>query len=136
MRGLPRAGPKTTLIAHWEDTPGPRGRGIKVTLTRAFNARGMHRVYGRGDIFPLDGRKTYKRNMDVWLTHEGRLLARFWALGSDVDNESYEITGFSKRPVTEKKGKLSEDWVPQTLRDEYDAWLISNSETPLSAHGL
>jgi hypothetical protein len=120
----------------WSTISGPRGRGIKVKSIGHFNARGMRRVYGRGDIFPLDGQQTYKRNMDVWLTREGRLLARFWALGSEVDDESFEIIGLSHPPVREKEEGLSDEWVPQRLRNEYKAWVISNSETPRSAFGL
>jgi hypothetical protein len=127
---------KSTWDPYWEATPGRRGRGIKVKPIDHFNARGMRRVYGRGDVFLLNGKQTYKRNMDVWLTREGRLLARFWALGYEVDEESFEVIGLAQPPVREREARLSEDWVPQSLRNEYKAWLISNSLTPRSAQGL
>ena len=73
--------------------------------------------------------------MDVWLTRSGRLLARFWAPRYEVDWQSYEIIGLSQKnkkrwwdaagePDWAERG-LSEDWVPQCLRDEYDNWIIS-----------
>jgi hypothetical protein len=132
--------PSVTLTwdggAPWETTSGRQGRGISVESIDHFNARGMRRVYGRCDIFPLDGKQTYRRNMDVWLSRGGRLLARFWARGYEVDDESFEIIGLSGPHLREKEVELGESWVPQRLRKEYADWLISNSESPRSAHGL
>ncbi len=53
----------------------------------------MRRVHGRGDIFLR--KQPRKLNLDVWLTRGRRLLARFWGRGYEVDEESYEVFGFS-----------------------------------------
>jgi hypothetical protein len=116
--------------SYWETISGRRDPGIEVRSIDYFNARGMRRVFGRSDTFPLAGKRTYKRNMDIWLTREGRLLARFWARGCEVDNQSFEIVGLPHPLLWQKRSGLSEDWVPQRLRNEYDDWLVSNSYTP------
>jgi hypothetical protein len=94
----------------------------KVDFIGHFDARGMHRVYGRGDHWQ-GGRSM---NIDVWLTKSGRLVARFWSRSSDVDGMSLQVIGFSPDllPPNKLEG-LDERWVPQCLRDEYDQWVIS-----------
>jgi hypothetical protein len=124
------------MSVYWLTTSISRGRGIKIEAVDHFNARGMRLVFGRSDRFPLDGKRYYKRNMGIWLTREGRVLARFWARGREVDDESLELIGLSLPYVPDRGSCLSEDWVPEKLRSAYDAWLISNAETPLSAYGL
>lgn len=47
---------------------------IKLAVIDDFNARGMKRVYGRGDQF-----KNWTLNLDLWKNREGRLFARFWS---------------------------------------------------------
>lgn len=86
-----------------------------------FPARGMKRVYGRGDHFP--SRPAF--NMDVWRDRQGRLLARFWSRSGEVDWESWEILGI---PVPESLSgpPFDEQWVPDCLRKQYDTWIISN----------
>ena len=111
------------------DGDGRRGRGVKLKCISHFDARGMKRVYGRGDRFG-NGR-TF--NMDVWLTRAGRLLARFWSCSSEVDWESYEIVGLPHPPVRGKEAGLSEDWVPQRLRTQYDSWI--SGPPPSSSSG-
>lgn len=94
--------------------------GIEVNHVDHFDARGMRRVYGRGDHHC--GGRTF--NMDVWLTRSGRLLARFWSRSSEVDGVSLEIIGFSPTLPPRRKGAaLDARWVPQCLRDEYDDWI-------------
>jgi len=66
----PRA---STNIADWE-APAPKVRGVTWDYVEDFDARGMRRVYGRGDHF---GRNPVF-HMDVWLAKNGRLLVRFW----------------------------------------------------------
>ena len=113
--------------ADWKTISGSRDPEIRVKSIDHFNARGMRRVYGRGDTFQIAGRRAYKRNLDIWLTREGRLLARFWARATEVDDQSFEIVGIPDPDLKEKQSGLSEGWVPQRLRDEYDDWLVSNS---------
>ena len=100
----------------------PRGRGISVIYIDHFNARGMRRVYGRGDLFG----RGLTFNMDVWLMRSGRLLARFWSHGNEIDWQSMVVIGFSHAPPSKNtKREMNEDWVPQCLRDEYDKWIIA-----------
>ncbi len=106
---------------HWEKA-GSRESKISVKLIDGFNARGMRRVYGRVDRFP--GRHAFC--MDVWLTRTGRLLARFWSRSSEVDGESWEVIGFFPvMPIRNAKHEISEEWVPECLRDKYNDWIIS-----------
>jgi hypothetical protein len=96
----------------------------KVNYIDHFDARGMRRVYGRGDHF--SGGRTL--NIDVWLTKRGRLVARFWSRSSEVDGMSLEVTGFSTDLLLPSKlAGLDERWVPKCLRDEYDTWVITES---------
>ena len=112
------------MIAQW-DTSGASERGIRVIYIDYFDARGMRRVYGRGDWFG-HGRKF---NMDVWLSKEGLLLSRFWARRDEVDWLSFEVIGSTQPQLPPGRIKLpiSEDWVPQILREEYDNWILSES---------
>jgi len=113
--------------AYWETISGGRDPGIEVKSIDHFNAHGMRRVYGRRDTFPIAGKRAYNRNLDIWLTRESRILARFWAEGTEVDEESFEIVGIADPSLREKQSGVSEGWVPQRLRDEYDDWIVSNS---------
>jgi hypothetical protein len=79
-----------------------------------FNARGMTRLYGRGDHF---GNRTF--NLDLWRSGDGRVLARFWSRSNEVDDESWAVTGGHADAQDEHQ-------VPQCLRDRYDAWARSN----------
>jgi hypothetical protein len=112
----------------WKQGGGLRGSGIKMKHIDHFDARGLKRVYGRGDDF---GRHR-KFNMDVWLARSGRLLARFWSRSSDIDSMSLEIIGCSRTPAAaSKRCEIDNEWwIPQRLRDEYDDWIISGP--PLS----
>jgi hypothetical protein len=108
-------------IADWE-RPGLRGSRINVNQINHFNARGMRMVYGRGDHF--GGGRAF--HMDVWVTKEGRILARFWSYRSEVDSASFEVEGLSlTRSPRVVKGEMDERWVPQRLRVEYDEWILS-----------
>lgn len=87
---------------------------IRLESVEGFNARGMRRVYGRGDHF---GRRTL--NLDLWKARDGRLLARFWSRSNEVDGESWAVMGGQ----ADARG---EQQVPQCLRDEYEIWATSN----------
>jgi hypothetical protein len=86
-----------------------------------FDARGMRRVYGRGDRFGRDA--TF--NMDIWKTCDGRLLMRCWSRGSEIDDRSFEITGVdvSAIPPRDKEHGLPESWVPKAVREVYEEWI-------------
>jgi hypothetical protein len=104
---------------YYFDDECPPDRGITVKLTEHFDARGMVRVYGRGNHFP----ECAGFHMDVWTNREGRLLARFWSYGATVDGMSYEILGIttSRRPKTGPPFDCR--WVPQCLRQAYHNWI-------------
>ena len=86
-----------------------------------FDARGMCRVYGRGDNF---GRHR-SFNMDIWKTCDGRLLMRCWSRCEDIDWRSFEIKGADLAEISERpkcKGFL-ESWVPGPVRQAYEQWI-------------
>ena len=104
------------LIVHWEQRIQSDSK-ITVEAIDDFNARGMHRVYGRGDQF-----KKWRLNLDVWRNREGKLFARFWSRSNEVDRESWEVTCLAGTDFPFG----NERWVPQCLRDRYDSWVTLN----------
>ena len=86
-----------------------------------FDARGMRRVYGRGDHY---GRH-WCFNMNIWKTHDRRLLARFWSRCDDIDGRSFEIKGIDTAaiPRRNKQEHFQDSWVPKAIRKEYDQWI-------------
>jgi hypothetical protein len=83
-----------------------------------FNARGMKNVYGRSDRF--GNPPTF--NLEIWKTRDGRLLARFWSHGYEVNNESHEVIGYRNVDFP----RSDERWVPEVLRCTYDNWIEAN----------
>ncbi len=107
-------------ILYWEGK-GPSNPTIQLKLIDHFDARGKHRVYGRGDHFPR-----LVLNMDIWRDRNGRLLVRFWSRNREIDWYSYEIMGFMDAIRPEQAIKeQDEKWVPECLRDEYENWALS-----------
>lgn len=100
-------------IVAW-DQKARQESGTRLEAVEDFNARGMRRVYGRGDYF---GRRTL--NLDLWRARDGRLLARFWSRSNEVDCESWAVIGG-------QAGAQGEQQVPQCLRDEYEIWATAN----------
>jgi hypothetical protein len=118
-------------VVSW-DNNGIKDSQIELHFIEPFDARGMRRLYGRGDHFPewrsdLFTRRRRAFNMDVWKDRNNRVFARFWSRSDDVDWCSYEIIGMSlanyDRHAT---APLDECWVPQCLRTEYDEWIVTN----------
>jgi hypothetical protein len=107
-------------VVHWDDE-SPPGRGITLQDIEHFNARGMRRVYNRDDHFP--GNPGF--HMDVWKNRNGRLLARFWSHGANVDGCSYEILGIPTSRQPRIGHPNDESWVPQCLRNGYGNWILS-----------
>ena len=103
----------SNAIVMW-DEDAQQDAGVKLDAVEAFSARGMTRLYGRGDHF---GGRTL--NLDLWRAGDGRVLARFWSRSNEVDDESWAVTGGQ----TDAHG---EQQVPQCLRDQYEAWARSN----------
>jgi hypothetical protein len=113
---------KKKWIVDWEEK-GPIGSSIHIEHIDDFDARGKHRVYGRGDQF---GRR-FTLNMDVWRSTSGRLLVRFWSRNYHVDWYSYEIFGITdeKKHGNGTTIEFGEHWVPESLREAYDSWVLS-----------
>jgi hypothetical protein len=110
------------MTVAWEEL-GLRGSHIKVNRIEHFNARGMRMVYGRGDHF--GGGRTF--HMDVWVTKDRCVMARFWSYHREVDWASFGVEGLSLTPPPRgAKREMDENWVPQSLRDEYDDWILEN----------
>jgi len=86
-----------------------------------FDARGMSRVYGRGDYF---GRHWYF-NMDIWRTRDGRLLMRCWSRCNEIDWRSFEIKGVDLSKISEhpKCMGFPDSWVPKAVRQAYEQWI-------------
>lgn len=103
------------------DTESPPNPSIRIENVPYFDARGMRRVYGRGDTFP----KKCSFNMDIWRDRNGRLLARFWSRSNDVDGCSLEITGLSPDAIPNRQADtaFSDAWIPNALRKEYEGWI-------------
>ena len=110
---------KKSIIYWYSSTP--KTKNVSVEYVDYFNARGMRRVYGRGDHFS----RFRIFNMDIWLTSTGRLLMRCWSRSQDVDGRSFEIKGLdiSKIPKPDKKKGLEDSWLPAVVRKTYNEWI-------------
>jgi hypothetical protein len=86
-----------------------------------FDARGMRRVYGRGDHF---GRHR-SFHMDIWLARDGSLLMRCWSRCGDIDWRSFEIRGVNATIITDREmsAPFQDSWVPDAVRQAYNRWI-------------
>ncbi|MCX6996917.1 MAG: hypothetical protein NTV49_07490 [Kiritimatiellaeota bacterium] len=109
---------KYALICWGSKSPAAVARTEEI---EHFDARGMRRVYGRGDHF--GHRCTF--NMEIWKTHDGRLLMRCWSWREDYDWRSFEIKGLDTTVIPEKNKKtgFQESWVPKSTRNAYEQWI-------------
>ena len=105
------------------DTEPPKSIPVQFVYIEPFDARGMSRVYGRGDRF---GAKA-SFNMDIWLERKSRIFVRFWSRNSEVDNLSFELSGIPIDTIPDRKSNsgFTESWIPKIVRDEYVDWIIS-----------
>jgi len=103
------------------DSDSPSMAAVNVEYIEQFDARGMRRVYGRGDKL---GKKS-SFNMDVWLARDGKLLARFWSRSDDVDGRSLEVLGIPGAAIPHRSpdSAFADAWIPEILREEYANWL-------------
>ena len=110
-------------LTYW-DSEAPAMDAIMKEIEH-FDARGMLRVYGRGDNF---GR--YRSfNMDIWKTCDGRLLMRCWSRCEDIDWRSFAIKGVNLVEIPEraKETGFRESWVPKAARKAYNQWIQEES---------
>ena len=114
-------------FSHWDTVRPAPAAHISLEEIGRFGARGMRRIYGRGDRF--SGLPAL--NMDIWRAKSGRVFVRFWSRGSYVDWRAYELHGLVV-PVAPSGGAVSdhEALVPAVVRDEYDEWVIDRVEYP------
>lgn len=92
----------------------------KVEQIEHFSARGMRRVYGRGDHFE---RRAF--HLDIWRDRNNRLMVRFWSYCNVVVGESWEIIGVPGAQLLTGP-PFDETWVPDCLRKQYDQWVLAN----------
>ena len=113
---------KVCPMLYWVFDAPPMSR-IRIENVEVFDARGMRRVYGRGDIL---GRKA-AFNMDIWRDRSGNLFARFWSRNSEVDDLSFAIYGINADSIPEraKESAFSDAWIPKALRAEYENWVCA-----------
>jgi hypothetical protein len=95
---------------------------IQIEFTDPFDARGMRRVYGRGDCF---GRGA-NFNMDIWRDQNGNLFTRFWSRSVRVEDVSLAIRGIfaDSLPQRVEGAGFSDAWLPRALRDKYEEWVL------------
>jgi hypothetical protein len=95
---------RRSFMVFWDSTaPATQAQ---VEWIDYFDARGMRRVYGRGDHFG----RNHIFNMDIWKTRDGRLLMRCWSQCDDIDGRSFQITGvdLSAIPARDKEHGFQE----------------------------
>jgi len=109
-----------------EDSPiywssDPPSNNAEVTEIDDFNARGMRRVYGRGDHF---GRH-HTFHLDIWMHRSGRLMMRCWSRCSEIDDRSFEIKGIpsSEIPHRNEIERFQDSWLPEVVRKAYEQWI-------------
>jgi hypothetical protein len=116
-----KALPAKTPMFEWSTEPPVAKPGIvNVVEIDSFSAKGMRRVYGRGDHF--GGGQTFQ--LDIWKNKHDELFMRCWSHYSDYLPRSFSIAGVNPQvnPKVDGKPDLREEWVPQIARDAYDDW--------------
>ena len=104
------------------DSAAPKTTAV-VEACGHFNARGMRRVYGRGDIFG----RNHNFQMDIWMDRRGRLFMRCWSRYVDIDWRSFKIKGINSDgiPKPDKKLGFVDCWLPKAVRDVYEEWITA-----------
>lgn len=107
-------------IVDWNTEQGMKDKHIRVSEIAHFDARGKRSIYRRGDKFP--GKACF--NMDIWMDKTGRLLARCWSHGTDVDWRSFEVVDLASDLIPQTHSNNNDDsWIPEALRREYEEWV-------------
>ncbi|MEI6169114.1 MAG: hypothetical protein WCS52_18185 [bacterium] len=113
---------RDATLLEWNSGALPMGAIIAKVST--FNARGMRRIYCRGDRFG----RGLSFNLDIWKTREGRVLMSCWTRCECIEDISFEIRGIPTGllPENEKTALAQDDWVPESARIAYDRWIQDN----------
>lgn len=101
----------------WDSTP-PDLKGVDAEEITDFDARGLRKVYGRGDTF-------YKHsplNMELWLNKSGNLLMRCWSRSKYAPKRSFIILNFDISTIPDE-GKFEDFWIPEGIRTAYEDWV-------------
>ena len=116
---------RSTMTVQWEHEPA-QSVGIAIIEIANFSARGMRRIYGRGDRF---GSRAF--NMDIFINRATRMLVRFWSRADEVASESWELFGLKPKTLPRACGEAGaekpdepERLIPVVLREKYDSWII------------
>jgi hypothetical protein len=121
---------KNWMYGHWDTTGRSRRSSIKLRWIENFDARWMRRVYGRSDIYPWEGRRQrITFSFAMWLTRDGRVVARFSSRSKDIDTMSVEVVDMKLGTVPDTLSEYyNEEFVPQILRDAYADWQLRSLE--------
>lgn len=123
---------KNWMYGHWDTKGKSRRSSIRLRRIKPFIARRMRRVYGRFDgccLSPLPGRYPITFSFDMWLTRDGRVVARFSSRSKCIDTQTLEVVGMKLGTLTDTLSEdQAEQLVPQILRDAYTDWQMSELE--------
>lgn len=108
-----------TDLKYW-DADGPTNPEIYLEDIDYFSARGLRRVYGRGDIFRFSYGET-EFQMTIWRDRNRKLFVRFWSDDEDIDWRAYTIIGMPDTATIDDYGQGN--WIPYCLRSAYDEWI-------------
>lgn len=111
---------QSSMFEWCSEPPEIKPGTVEVIEVNHFSARGMRRVYGRGDHF--GGGRTF--NLDIWKNRNGQIFMRCWSYYSDYYPRSFLISGVNPplMPKVDGMPDLREEWIPQIVRDTYDEW--------------
>ena len=64
-------------------------------------------------------------NLDAWRNRSGDIFVRFWSRNEEVDDLAFCVSGVPPSFFeNQERGKsVSDAWLPQRLRDEYEEWI-------------
>ena len=131
-------------LASWY-LKGPRRKEpIYLVQIPPFSSRGMSHIYGRSDNYSAStyngevlrsifGREIHCRircNLEVWQRKNGRIFVRFYATRKCLDSFSFELLGHPAPPDPKNSMGVHEEWIPEVVRDEYDALVIDCLDNP------
>jgi len=110
--------PRKKDFLMWESQKGPsRRKSIQILSAPNFAAHGMRLIYGRGDHCGK-----ISSGLEVFLRKDGRIFFRFSSPDERVVRRTYELVGVKPPSLPEPGQGFDDDWIPEILRDHYDAW--------------
>lgn len=117
------------MYSYWVYKGKSRRSAIKLRWVDHFNARWMQSIYGRYDCAPIrsgPGRHSMTFSFEMWLTRDGRVLARFSSRSKDICTQSMELVGMKLDHIPDNpSAEYREQLVPQIIRDAYAYWQLN-----------